>query len=71
LILHTPSIFFKEGHLSKIWSKKYIFFLKILSKLGALTVAVYVLKSRPFSPILFSIILLWLDTAESDPISNT
>jgi hypothetical protein len=37
LILHTRSIFFKGGHLTKIWSKK-IFFMKTLSKLGALTV---------------------------------
>jgi hypothetical protein len=37
LILHTRSIFFTGGHLTKIWSKK-IFFMKTLSKLGALTV---------------------------------
>jgi hypothetical protein len=37
LILHTRSIFFKGGHLTKIWSKK-IFFMKTLWKLGALTV---------------------------------
>jgi hypothetical protein len=37
LILHTRSIFFKGGHLTKIWSKK-IFSMKTLSKLGALTV---------------------------------
>jgi hypothetical protein len=37
LILHTRSIFFRGGHLTKIWSKK-IFFVKTLSKLGALTV---------------------------------
>jgi hypothetical protein len=37
LILHTRSIFFTGGHLTKIWSKK-IFFIKTLSKLGALTV---------------------------------
>ncbi len=37
LILHTRSIFFKGGNLTKIWSKK-IFFMKTLSKLGALTV---------------------------------
>jgi hypothetical protein len=36
LILHTRSTFFKGGHLTKIWSKK-IFFMKTLSKLGALT----------------------------------
>jgi hypothetical protein len=37
LILHTRSIFFTGGHLTKIWSKK-IFFTKTLLKLGALTV---------------------------------
>jgi hypothetical protein len=37
LILHARSIFFRGGHLTKIWSKK-IFFMKTLSKLGALTV---------------------------------
>jgi hypothetical protein len=37
LILHTRSIFFKGGHPTKIWRKK-IFFMKTLSKLGALTV---------------------------------
>ncbi len=37
LILHTRSFFFTGGHLTKIWSKK-IFFMKTLSKLGALTV---------------------------------
>jgi hypothetical protein len=37
LILHARSIFFKEGHLTKIWSKK-IFCMKTLSKLGALAV---------------------------------
>ncbi len=44
LILQARSIFFKEGHLTKIWSKK-IFFMKTLSKLGALTV---IEKSLPF-----------------------
>ena len=39
LILHTRSVFFKGGHLTKIWSKK-IFFMKTLSKLGALTVLI-------------------------------
>jgi hypothetical protein len=39
LILHAQSIFFKGGHLPKIWSKK-IFFMKTLSKLGALTVII-------------------------------
>ncbi len=37
LILHTRLIFFRGGHITKIWSKK-IFFMKTLSKLGALTV---------------------------------
>ncbi len=37
LILHARSIFSKGGHLTKIRSKK-IFFMKTLSKLGALTV---------------------------------
>jgi hypothetical protein len=37
LILHAWSIFFKGAHLAKLWSKK-IFFMKSLSKLGALTV---------------------------------
>ncbi len=37
LILHARSIFFKGGHPTKIWRKK-IFFMKTLSKLGALTV---------------------------------
>ncbi len=37
LILHARSIFFKGGHLTKIWRKK-IFFMKTLSKLGVLTV---------------------------------
>jgi hypothetical protein len=37
LILHARSVFFKGGHLTKTWSKK-IFFMKTLSKLGALTV---------------------------------
>ncbi len=36
LILHARSIFFKGGHPTKIWRKK-IFFMKTLSKLGALT----------------------------------
>jgi hypothetical protein len=36
-ILHARSIFFKGGHPTKIWRKK-IFFMKTLSKLGALTV---------------------------------
>jgi hypothetical protein len=40
LILHAPSIFFRGGHITKIWSKK-IFFMKTLSKLGALTVIDY------------------------------
>jgi hypothetical protein len=40
LILHARSIFFIGGHLTKIWSKK-IFFMKTLSKLGALTVFLY------------------------------
>ncbi len=38
LILNARSIFFKGGHPTKIWRKK-IFFMKTLSKLGALTVA--------------------------------
>ncbi len=37
LILHARSIFFRGGHITKIWSKK-ILFMKTLSKLGALTV---------------------------------
>jgi hypothetical protein len=37
LILHARSIFFKGGHPTIIWRKK-IFFIKTLSKLGALTV---------------------------------
>jgi hypothetical protein len=37
LILHARWIFFRGGHMTKIWSKK-IFFMKTLSKLGALTV---------------------------------
>jgi hypothetical protein len=37
LILHAQSIFFKGGHPTKILRKK-IFFMKTLSKLGALTV---------------------------------
>jgi hypothetical protein len=40
LILHARSIFFRGGHITKIWSKK-IFFMKTLSKLGALTVYLY------------------------------
>ena len=40
LILHARSIFFKGGHPTKIWRKK-IFFMKTLSKLGALTVFLY------------------------------
>ncbi len=32
LILHVPSIFFRRGHITKIWSKK-IFFMKTLSNL--------------------------------------
>ena len=36
LILHARSIFFKGGHPTKILKKK--FFMKTLSKLGALTV---------------------------------
>ncbi len=40
LILHARSIFFKGGHPKKIWRKK-IFFMKTLSKLGALTVICY------------------------------
>ncbi len=40
LILHARSIFFKGGHPPKIWRKK-IFFMKTLSKLGALTVPPY------------------------------
>ncbi len=36
LILHALLIFFKGGHPTKIWRKK-IFFMKTLSKLGALT----------------------------------
>ena len=48
LIFHARSIFFKGGHPTKIWRKK-IFFMKTLSKLGALTVLkkiliVYILK---------------------------
>ncbi len=39
-ILHARSIFFKGVHLTKIWSKK-IFFMKTLSKLGALTVYIW------------------------------
>jgi hypothetical protein len=39
LILHARSIFFRRGHITKIWSKK-IFFMKTLSKLGALTVVI-------------------------------
>ncbi len=39
LILHAWSIFFTGAHLTKMWSKK-IFFMKILSKLGALTVRI-------------------------------
>jgi hypothetical protein len=37
LILYTQSIFLREGHQKKIWSKKF-FFMKTLSKLGALLV---------------------------------
>jgi hypothetical protein len=37
LHVHARSIFFKGGHPTKIWRKK-IFFMKTLSKLGALTV---------------------------------
>ena len=40
LILHARSTFFKGGHPTKIWRKK-IFFMKTLSKLGALTVSNY------------------------------
>jgi hypothetical protein len=40
LILHAWWIFFKRGRLTEIWSKK-IFFMKTLSKLGALTVCKY------------------------------
>jgi hypothetical protein len=43
LILHARSIFFRGGHIPKIWSKK-IFFMKTLSKLGALTVYTSVKK---------------------------
>ncbi len=39
LILHTRSIIFRRGHLTKMWSKK-LFFMETLSKLGALTVPV-------------------------------
>ena len=39
LNLHTRSIFFKGGHPTKMWKKK-IFFMKTLSKLGALMVFV-------------------------------
>ncbi len=45
LILHTRSIVFKVGHLTKIWSKK-IFFMKTLSKLAALTVHSFVTFAR-------------------------
>ncbi len=41
LILHARSIFFKGGHPTKIRRKK-IFFMKTLSKLGALTVTINV-----------------------------
>jgi hypothetical protein len=37
IILHAWSIFFNGAHLTKLWSKK-LFFMKNLSKLGALTV---------------------------------
>jgi hypothetical protein len=37
LILHAWSIFFNGADLTKLWSKK-IFFMKTLSKFGALTV---------------------------------
>jgi hypothetical protein len=37
LILYTRSIFLRGGHLKKMWSKK-LFFMKTLSKLGALLV---------------------------------
>ncbi len=46
LISHSRSIFFKEGHPTKIWRKK-IFFMKTLSKLGALTV--YKCEIKPYS----------------------
>jgi hypothetical protein len=46
LILHARSIFFRGGHITKIWSKK-IFFMKTLSKLGALTVMHKLNKRRP------------------------
>ncbi len=42
-ILHARSIFFKGGHPAKIWRKK-IFFMKTLSKLGALTVRFFTLR---------------------------
>jgi hypothetical protein len=41
LILHVWSIFFNGVHLTKLWSKQ-IFFMKTLSKLGALTVQITV-----------------------------
>ncbi len=45
LILHARSIFFRGDHITKIWSTK-IFFMKTLSKLGALTGTVYQLLSK-------------------------
>jgi hypothetical protein len=47
LILHTRSVFFIGDHLTKIWSKK-IFFMKTLSKLGALTVSHYTVQYVAF-----------------------
>jgi hypothetical protein len=61
LILHARSIFFKGGHLTKILSKK-IFFMKTLSKLGALTVFiylfVYLFLRREKQPLLAQSLLL-------------
>ncbi len=54
LILYTWSIFFRGGHIKKIWSKK-IFFMKTLSKLGALTVSVICLS------VSISFTLVYLD----------
>jgi hypothetical protein len=47
LILHAWSIFFKGGHSTKKWRKK-IFFMKTLSKLGALTVLLYNMSYKGF-----------------------
>jgi hypothetical protein len=54
LILHARLIFFKGGHPTKIWREK-IFFMKTLSKLGALTVQYT--KPMTHIPMFFRLLL--------------